>query len=398
MIDFWRVKAVRQRVWLVASALVFVGVLWKLTPIATSHAHRADGYAYLTQALEILGDQNPEPDFCVEGGIADPEAKALVGQAIEALEEARASTPAEAQTWLLLGRGYCLLGRGEEAVEAYERYTVLRPGNPLGHLELGFAYEMQGNFERANSEWQGIPLTQATFLVAGEKAREAGNFQQAIPWFQRAAFYFTEKAEASYQLGVTYQKSEHWEKALEAYDTAIAQSVFSNVTLGDIYYQKGIIFQTVPELTDLPQALEMYEAALATGAFSSNLIHANVYYKQGEIYLWMAGHLHEAMVDFEKAVALNPQHHLAHLRLGYTLYQIFQDVSLAESEILIAIELWPTQTLKSWPYRVLSEIYEEAGLPHQALMAIQEALLLDPEDAKAQISLERLQETAKNQP
>jgi hypothetical protein len=45
-----------------------------------------------------------------------------------------------AQIYLTLGRAHCMLGNPRESVTYYEEYTRRRENNPLGHLELAFAY------------------------------------------------------------------------------------------------------------------------------------------------------------------------------------------------------------------------------------------------------------------
>ena len=291
-----------------------------------------------------------------------------------------------------------MVGRLEEAVEVYEQYTELRPGNPLGYLELGFGYEEEGDLRKAIASWERIELSLIDFIEAGKRKLEIGNFDSAITWFQTAVLSFPQTADANYELGMAYQKGQHWAHAILAYDMALAQGAFQNVHLGDVYYQKGLIYQSAPEFTDIAQAFAMYDAALETGAFSSAFIHANGYYKRGEIYLWMNDHLEEAISDFQQAITLYPMHYLAHLRLGYTMYQASGDVQQAEAEILRAIELWPNLNQKEWPYRVLGEIYEAADWTDKAIAAYQEALNINPEDTKAQLSLKRLQGNSQEQP
>ncbi|HNB52122.1 MAG TPA: tetratricopeptide repeat protein [Anaerolineales bacterium] len=382
---------VRPRLgWLALGLVLIVGGVWKLAPVLANHFYRADGYAFLHQALELLGDEISEPDFCVAGGVTDSKAFGLVEQAVEALEKGREARPSDAQTLLLLGRAYCLAGRLEEAVAAYEGFSALRPGNPLGALEVGFAYEEEEDFEQAAQQWHSMELSQAQFIEAGKVMAEEENFKQAITWLKKAVLYFPHTADASFELGVVYSKNREWALSLEAFDAALAQGVFQNTAVGNVYYQKGLIYQTVPEFTDLPEAFEMYSAGLETGAFSSVSTYANVYYKRGEIYLWMDD-LESAVGDFREAIALSPGHYLAHLRLGSTLFQISGDVAQAEDEILQAIALWPNLSQKEWPYRVLGEVYASAGWTDKAIAALHEALRINPNDSKAQLSLENLQ-------
>jgi tetratricopeptide (TPR) repeat protein len=388
----------KRMVWLGLGLMVIVGGGLKLVPVLTNHVHRTAGYEFLHQASEIVGDENTEPDFCVAGGIENPEALALVKQAVGVLEKGRNARPADAQTLLLLGRAYCLAGRLEEAVAAYEGYIQVRPGSPLGYLEGGFAYEEEGDFEKTLASWKAIQLSQSAFIENGKERMRLGNSLLAIEWFQKATLYFPETSDAYYELGLVYQSINEGTLALEAFSAALAYDTFNNVQVGDVYYQKGVVFQTMPALMDLEQAFAMYEMALETDSFSSAFIHANTYYKRGEIYLWQAQHLEEAISNFEEAIAIYPAHYLSHLRLGYALYQTSGNLPLAEKEILEAIDLWPNSTQKEWPYRVLSSIYEAEGLIDQAIAALQVALQLNPEDARAKLSLENLQAIEQAQP
>ena len=51
--------------------------------------------------------------------------------------------PDNAYAYMMLGKTYCILGKFSEAVQANLAYTTLRPNNPLGYLNLGFAYYLE---------------------------------------------------------------------------------------------------------------------------------------------------------------------------------------------------------------------------------------------------------------
>ena len=72
---------------------------------------------------------------------SDAQPQALLAQSIPLLQRAILLDPASAQTYRLMAQADCMLGKPEEAIKALEKYTHLRPKNPLGSLELGFAYE-----------------------------------------------------------------------------------------------------------------------------------------------------------------------------------------------------------------------------------------------------------------
>lgn len=171
--------------------MVFVGAIWKLTPVLTNHYYRADGYGLLHQALDVLGEERAEPDFCVEGGVTNVQAFGLVEQAVVKLEKAREALPADAQTLLLLGRGYCLLGQVEEAVKAYEGYTALRPGNPLGYVELVQVYEISKELGTSNTlydTWEKAGYQSDAFIDRGLEAFSTRDFSLARKMFYHAYF------------------------------------------------------------------------------------------------------------------------------------------------------------------------------------------------------------------
>jgi len=60
--------------------------------------------------------------------------------AITMLEKARKLAPENSQTYLLLGRAYCLTKDFKSAMVSFESFNQERPNNPLGYLEKGFAY------------------------------------------------------------------------------------------------------------------------------------------------------------------------------------------------------------------------------------------------------------------
>lgn len=62
-----------------------------------------------------------------------------IEKALADLEKAIMYSPYASQSFLEMGKAYCLLGDFQKAVEAYRRYVELRPKNPLGHLNAGSA-------------------------------------------------------------------------------------------------------------------------------------------------------------------------------------------------------------------------------------------------------------------
>jgi hypothetical protein len=131
---------------------------------------------------------------------------AIIDRAIQ--YEARYS-----QSYLLLGRAACLLGRPDRAVEAFKMYTRLRPQNPLGNLELGFAEQNLCAYndhlkedsaslgpsdavtglclnndlmQEIRSDWQAYGIDTNQFLNLARQSFDRQKYSDAALWYQRA--------------------------------------------------------------------------------------------------------------------------------------------------------------------------------------------------------------------
>jgi hypothetical protein len=98
----------------------------------------------------------------------------------------------------------------EAAIDAYQNYTELRPDNPLGHVELGFVYEVKCRREHSNlnlsqiefnnafcpnyiqgeavrREWRSGGVNQYQLLTQGDKAFSRKQFITSAQWYQRGS-------------------------------------------------------------------------------------------------------------------------------------------------------------------------------------------------------------------
>ena len=127
-----------------------------------------------------------------------------VDQAIQQLQTALAYTPRLAQASLLMGHAECLLGEPISAIEAYQNFIRLRPKNPLGYLELGFAYadecekDISGiqdsglcslsNLRQSIIEaWHVAGVEPGSFIEAGNLTFSSRQYAQAERWYTYAA-------------------------------------------------------------------------------------------------------------------------------------------------------------------------------------------------------------------
>jgi tetratricopeptide (TPR) repeat protein len=205
-------KPLRVFVILLILAILAITIIW-ITPRTLALYAQRKGSQLLNRALSNTDSalQNAFP--CALQATRNKDAEALAIQAIPYFQNALSHNPKLEQAYFSLGRAYCLTGEADKAVKAYQDYTRLKPGNPLGHLELGFAYEAEckqkenqkakgdarmGELvlcEDANEqglileEWQKAGFSANQLIDEGKKAFIKEQYEISVEWFKRAAIF-----------------------------------------------------------------------------------------------------------------------------------------------------------------------------------------------------------------
>ncbi|NUM43758.1 MAG: tetratricopeptide repeat protein [Anaerolineales bacterium] len=352
-----------------------LGLLWFVSPFVISRFYQATGYKSLTQALEILGDENTEPDFCVAGGIEHVQARELVEEAVAALEVARKFRPSEAQSWLLLGRGYCLLGQMAEAVAAYDRFTGLRPGNPLGWLELGFAYEALQKFNVARQAWKKAGLHPEQFIETGQEKQAEENLFLARKWYENARLLDPSFAEGWYWEGYTKEMQNDFLGALEAYKKAI------NLDETHLMAHFGIA-RIYKEANEIELALEAYQKIIQV-----DMTSIEAYLEIGQIED-QRGDVEKALEAYQAAAELGeafqgnereqvwkrawPKYLLGNM---YVRLERFSDAKLSYENAILSD---PLNIYSEWSFWGLGRIANAENMYERALEYLNQALVLTP--------------------
>jgi len=141
------------------------------------------------------------------------------------------------------------------------------------------------------------------FNIKGSCLCETGDLNTSIISFEKAITLKPDYAEALFNLGVTYQKLNQFDKAIESYEKALnIQHAYPTVhlNLGIIYFQKD----------QLNSAIKSFEWAVA---YSPN--HSEAYYNLGAA-LQKNRQFEKAKKQFEKAISINPNYAHAYESLG----------------------------------------------------------------------------------
>jgi tetratricopeptide (TPR) repeat protein len=367
--------------------VLFIAIGLMILPHIIGLYHQIQGGRRLDAAIDT---QMQNGLACAQDYSPTAEQISLLQQAVHNFEKALQVDPHLEQAALQQGIAYCLLGEQQNAARSLKIYNNLRPNNPYGHLELGFLYAGTGDNAQAVVEWSAAGVSWQDFFINGEQARRDKDYIQALLWYQRANLFAPQIGDLNYSTGLVYQSLGDLDQALTAYRKALEASLFQSITLGNIYYRLGMLYQADSEFQNLDTALDMYQLVFAPESLSSDETMANAHYKIGELYLWQGRDGLDSIYEYRQALQLDPSHYWAHYRLGRALYEVYHNIHEAEVELYLAIDYWPDDPSKKWPYRTLGDIYVDAEMIEKAVEAYEAAIALDPSDSEVQAKLAQL--------
>ncbi len=240
--------------------------------------------------------------------------------------------------------------------------------------------------QRAAAAWKEGGFTFTDFLRAGETIYRLRRYTEALVWYQRALLFNRQRSDIWYYVGRVLEGDTQWERALAAYTNAITVNEWSTVSKSKTYFQIGEIYQRQLVPPQYEAALTAYQTALSLNDFPTDVDRAQCYYRIGET-LWWREAIDQAILHLETAIALNPLHDWAYIRLGTAYFARDNDVPKAERLFFHAIEISPRN---KWAYYFLGEMYQKAGLTKLSEEAYKKVLEIDPQFAPAQERLQQL--------
>ncbi|HEY6838600.1 MAG TPA: tetratricopeptide repeat protein [Geobacteraceae bacterium] len=121
-----------------------------------------------------------------------------------------------------LGQLLRMRGRMDEAISWYERSLAVKPDNAVAHQNLAVVYDLQGEAEKAQAQYQWIirhdPTNPEGYYGAGLSLLNAGSTDTAIVNLALAEKYYREQKsplveDARYLLGVAHFRKNDYAKA-----------------------------------------------------------------------------------------------------------------------------------------------------------------------------------------
>ena len=286
-----------------------------------------------------------------------------VDKALHYLDLAARYSPNLAHTYLLEGRAYCLINDFDQAIDSFKRYIKRAPDNPIGHLELGFAYEGIDDLLSAAREWEGIPFIFNDFLNNGTDALRNKNTHGAIIWYKRATIVAPNVAAGWVQLAKAYTDSTDFGNALNTIETAwgidpeMSATQYAQILDSEGIYQSSE-FILRKALSQYPNSQHRFEWWQSLGKEFTNQ-------KKWD----------EAINAYQEAIIEFPNSAELLVALGWTLYERGDDPALAREKFEAAIQFDPTS---GYVYYSFGQLLYKEGKAAEAEPLLQKAVELEP--------------------
>ena len=350
----------------ILSIITILGIAAWQMPRALSLYYQTKGGQLIASVLMMNNNKFSAGIPCAQDPLTiDDPNRIQISRAVNNLDKAFSYYQNSAQTYLLLGRAYCLLGEEDKAISAYMKYTDRMPENPLGHLELGFAYEAAGDQESAGIEWKKNSSIGIDFVNNGDSAFRQNDFTEAIKWYTRASIVEPDNATIYINTAKSFIELSDLDKALDSIQIAwkmnpeLSTSFYSQLLIrqGDHQASEEILQEALTRFTDSSYRLDWWQSLGKDFETQKNWEDAVQVYAN-------------AVKEFSDNADL-------HISLGWALYEQDGDIRSAQREFVNAI----TETPDSGKgYYALGQLLNRDGNAGEAEIWLQRAVEKEPKN------------------
>lgn len=265
---------------------------------------------------------------CLHPFIDDLEIRKNLLVAVDHLQQAKKLSANPSHVYYLLGKTYCLLGDYKNAVLALQHFTELRPRNPLGLLEMGFALlelcPPNGKCSdglNTHDVWLKAGLRAEHLVAQAEQYRLSGSYQQAYQWYQHAK-----------RMGVELSSTISYMKYLDLNSLQDEQQALNFLRVA-VQMDRG----WVSEKMRIEAMFNYAHAMLLSEKFAEaekyylkvlkktkdleeyNSLNDTIYFHLGSLYAW-TGKSARAEPLLQYSIKVNPDNFWAYINLGISAY------------------------------------------------------------------------------
>ncbi|MDC8756515.1 tetratricopeptide repeat protein [Janthinobacterium fluminis] len=334
--------------------------------------YNSGDYVQLEDATRALLAQYPESAFAwsVLGTALQLQGK----DALQVLQKTVELAPCDAEAHGNLGNAWQMHGQFERAVDSYLRALDLNPDFVEAHRNLGRALHVQHRLADAEQSYRRALALHPSYAVAhlnlGNVLREQEKFEAAIASYHDALKLIPDNAEAHSHLALALEEIGQREQALAFHERSVALDPESELAL--LY------------LSDCLRKLRRFDeaASLLQNALAKNPGNAEMHNNLGLI-LQNHGKLEEAIAAYQQAVDLAPDFAMAYCNMG-AAQQALKQFDKAQANYLRALENEPRFVLAHFN---LATCWRELGQYDTALAGFQQVIAIQPNHIEAYVNI-----------
>ena len=322
---------------LVLLLLLAIVLIFSIKPLLALY-HQGQAGRALGEVVAV-GDNEYGGFACLRPFVEDLQQRESLQTALTHLRKAESFAPNQSHTYLLLGRTFCLLGDYESAIPAFQKFGELRPKNPLGYLEMGFAL-LQACLPNGKcpdglntyDAWRKAGVRAEDFLALAERARQKEDYATALLWYQNAQRMGMELRSTVLYMRFILLRNTDKERSKELLEQAVTfDSGWIDASMRFVawhWYARQLY-----EHKKISKAERTFYQAISynSGDITNNWALSECYRFLGLINFYHNKKLNEAEKFFQKALDIYPKNTWAYIGLGILLYQMDND-NLADSD------------------------------------------------------------------
>jgi tetratricopeptide (TPR) repeat protein len=338
-------------------------------------------------------------------------------KALAHVERALKLDPKNQEAHFLLAGLHVGLNQLKEAIESYEHVLALNPENKEARLFLATLYAQQRRFPEAITAIQGIlkrePDLAVGYYYLGRFYLEMNKPEMAKKELNMALAKDREFVPAMFDLAVVYEHEKQYTRSLSMYRQVLALQPNSSrawAGIGRIYLITGKeklairAFQRVKKLEkDNPNALMQVGLILLEQKYFTDairemrqLLTLPQYKNQARYFIGTAmeekGEIQSAAQMYHGVERTSEFYIPARLRLAYLYFQLKKK----DQARRIMDEIKTIAPEREEIYLTIAYFYEEEGLWHRAISALEEGVKRVPQSAELYSRLALLYEKQKN--
>jgi len=268
------------------------------------------------------------------------------------------------------GINFLILEQAQKAEEAFLKAKTLDPYSEEAHNFLGLLYMQQGLYQKAEDMLTKAIAIEPMYVDAlrnlGKLYLQLERFADAAVYLRRAYSLDRNQPYTAYLLGMALYFQGQPEKAVEAYEEALAGDPSLPT---EVHYNLGVAYQEIGRLLD---AVREYEQVL-----KNEPDHINAMNNLG-LVLSILGEKEKAIELFNRILKIEPNNVKARINLG-NIFLGNKDLAEAEKIYRSAISLDEKDVS---PRLNLGVVYYEKGEFEKAKVEWDKLLKMDPENPR----------------